>query len=476
MRGPRRLRTWWALLADVGVVSLALLGAWGIRATFQNFFFDFDRLLFILPYFIFVRLLVNLAFEDYSLSFKNFHPADIQRILAHNAIPTALFLVLRYFVRYPRVRIPTSIILAEYVLTFAGMIIVRLLILTPGSGISRQATFVRKRRAYIYGDIRRIASDIPPALEAEPDVRVEGIFTSDRLSWNTDFQGTRVLGGLDRLRRSLSLNDGIGTLLVGGLARREEAEELWRMALSYGVSLRWIDPEGAQPVSSWMGLLDRLFHDVSIPAELAGVFRGKRLAVVGGESRLFAHLLRMCAQHGLGPLDSYPVLARGEVARGHDLVLDLRYALLRESGLEAGELPAELGDDAVGGSRVVALPGYGPDRARGLLGSDLRARFLFTEGYYSARGRRPPMEQAGWLEAPAAVAAAILKVAAQAEADRRLYYFRSTDAVRLGPYRELLPGRQAGSQEEFLEAAARIGLEFEETEHFQLYRLKEGRG
>lgn len=490
MKRPQRkgFRSWCVLLLDIAVVALSLVSAWGIRSTFRNLLFDTNRLLFILPYFIFVRVIVNLVFEDYRLSFYNFQAPDIGRILVHNAIPTALFLALRYFTLYAPVRIPTSIILSEYVLTFAGMVFIRILILAGTRRGKKGIALVRKKRAYFYGNVKQVEPEsMSRLLDGDHEVEVEGIFTSDRLAWNLDYRGVRVIGGLDRLRRAVALNDSVSTLLIGGLKRRDEALELWRFSQAYSLSVYWVDQDGIHPVRLGIYLLDRLFPESSVPTEFLNVFAGKQFAVMGEESGLCRYIERMCSERNVLLSGKYILLTEPTGNSEQDVVFDLRYAVLWERGLMSGKAQESIAGELQDLSTrlylrprsprlVVALPGCGPALVKRLMEISGRISVVFTEPYFTANGIGSALECFAWVESTAALAAGLFKVAVLPEQDSGILYFRSAEAVPLKQYVELMepavaPQDEGPDSADFLEEAGKIGLIAVETEYFQLYRL-----
>ncbi len=296
----------WVIIFDMLIIALSLVSAWGIRSSFKNLLFDLDRLLFILPYFIFTRITVNLILEDYRLSFYNFQSPDLSRILWHNGLPTILFLTLRYFTHFAPVRIPTSIILAEYALTFAGMVLVRLLILKKVQSRAVRLAVYRKKRVIFYGNIKELDSEsLTNLFGGNSGIEVVNIFTPDRLQWNLDYQGVRIGGGIRELKKYIVLDNTINSLVLYSLKDREEALTLWELCRDYSLSLYLLENGNLKPVYSKASLFPALFPPVSIPDELFSRFSGNRFAVVGSESLLSYHIKRICLRIDKGNLISY---------------------------------------------------------------------------------------------------------------------------------------------------------------------------
>ena len=466
----------WVILFDILIISLSLVSAWGIRSSFKNMLFDLDRLLFILPYFIFTRITVNLILEDYRLSFYNFQSPDLSRILWHNGLPTILFLTLRYFTHFAPVRIPTSIILAEYALTFAGMVLVRLLILKIVQSRAVRLAAYRRKRVIFYGTTKELDSEsLTTLFSGNTGIEVVNIFSPDRLQWNLDYQGVRIGGGIRELKKYIALDSTINSLILYSLKDREEALTLWKICRDYSISLFLLENGDLKPVYSKASLFSVLFPPVSIADELSSRFSGTSFAVVGSESILSHHIKRICSKINKGNFVSYPLLYDPLKVDSADIVFDLRYSFMLEQGLASDDfrklLPEQVSTTNEYLSKkghkihlVAVLPGVEAACAVDCFKTSENITLLFTEPLISEKSGRWNKPLQGWVDSPASVAAGLFKVLALNNKLGGMYYLRSTQAVHLSE-------GQTEESFEFLRQVEKSGFTAEETEYFQIYKL-----
>ncbi|MQY76141.1 MAG: hypothetical protein GH155_00750 [Spirochaeta sp.] len=472
----KALKGGWVIIFDMLIIALSLVSAWGIRSSFKNLLFDLDRLLFILPYFIFTRITANLILEDYRLSFYNFQSPDLSRILWHNGFPTILFLTLRYFTHFAPVRIPTSIILAEYVLTFAGMVLVRLLILRRVQGRAVRLAAHRKKRVIFYGNTRELDSESAATLfGANTGLEVVNIFSPDRLQWNLDYQGVRIGGGIRELKKYIASDNTINSLVLYSLKDREEALTLWGICKDYSVSLFLLENGDLQPAYSEATLFSALFPPVFIPDELYSRFSGTSFAVVGAESILSQHIERICLRINKENLVSYPLLYNPLEVDSADIIFDLRCTLAEDEEYNITVYCAILREQVSTANQylsktahkihlVAVLPGVEAACAADCFKTSENITLLFTESLISEKSIRLNKPLPGWVESPASVAAGIFKVLALNNKFGGIYYLRSTQAVQLSE-------GQTEEPFEFLGQVEKSGFTAEETECFQVYKL-----
>ncbi|MBA7547496.1 hypothetical protein ES705_39918 [subsurface metagenome] len=472
----KALKGGWVILSDILIIALSLVSAWGIRSSFKDLLFDLDRLLFILPYFIFTRITVNLILEDYRLSFYNFQSPDLSRILWHNGLPTVIFLTLRYFTHFAPVRIPTSIILAEYALTFAGMVLVRLLILKIVQSRAMRLAAYRRKRVIFYGNTKELDPESLAILfSGNTAIEVVNIFSPDRLQWNLDYQGVRIGGGIRELKKYIPLDNTINYLVLYSLKDREEALTLWRICRDYSISLFQLDNGDLKPVYSKASLFSSLFPPVSIPDELYSRFSGNTFAVIGSESILSHHIKRICFRINKGNFVSYPLLYDPLKVDSADMVFDLRYSFMLEQGLASEEfrklLPEQVRTTNEYLSKkghkihlVAVLPGVEVACAVDCFKTSENITLLFTEPLISEKSGRWNRPLQGWVDSPSSIAAGLFKVLSLSNDRGGMYYLRSTQAVHLSEV-------QTEEPFEFLKQAEKSGFTAEETEYFQVYRL-----
>ncbi len=472
----KALKGGWVIILDMFIIALSLVTAWGIRSSFKNLLFDLDRLLFILPYFIFTRIAVNLILEDYRLSFYNFQSPDLSRILWHNGLPTILFLTLRYITHFAPVRIPTSIILAEYALTFAGMVLVRLLILRRVQSRAVRLAAYRRKRVIFYGNTKELDSEsLTTLFGGNTGIEVVNIFSTDRLQWNLDYQGVRIGGGIQELKKYIPLDNTINSLVLYSLKDREKALTLWGICRDYSISLFLLENGDLKPVYSKASLFSALFPPVSIPDELFSRFSANKFAVVGSESILSNHIKRICLRINKENLIFYPLLYDPIKVDSADIVFDLRYSFMLEQGLASEEfrnlLPEQISATNKYLSKkgykihlVAVLPGVEAACAVDCYKTSENITLLFTEPLISEKsgGWNKPLQ--GWVDSPASVAAGLFKVLALNNKFGGMYYLRSTQAVHLSE-------GQTEEPFEFLRQAEKSGFTAEETEYFQVYKL-----
>ena len=474
----------WVVIFDMFIIALSLVSAWGIRSSFKNLLFDLNRLLFILPYFIFTRIAVNLFLEDYRLSFYNFQSPDLSRILWHNTLPTILFLAIRYFTHFAPVRIPTSIILAEYALTFAGMVLVRLLILRRVQSRAVRLAVYRRKRVIFYGNTKELDSkSLTNLFEGDTGIEVVNIFTPDRLQWNMDYQGVRIGGGIQELKKYVASDNTVNSLVLYSLKNREEAFTLWKVCRDYSLLLYLLENGELKPVYSKAGIFSALFPSVSVPDEIYLNLSGKSFAVVGAGSVLSPHIERICLKVERGSLISYPLLYDPLKIDSADIIFDLRYSFMMERRLLSEEfrklLPEQLGAASEYLSKkghnihlLAVLPGIEAACAGDCFGSSANITLLFTEPLMSEKLDCENKPLQGWVDSPSSVAAGLFKVLALSNNRGGIYYLRSTQAVQLFEGQADESSSYKEEPFEFLQQAKSLEFSTEETEYFQVYKLQ----
>ena len=105
------------ILIDFLLIFISITAAYLIRSRFILFFYTDLFLLYTLPYVFLFRFLNNLIFDLYSLNLYYITIRDITKIYLYNLIPSFIFIIIRFLSPIDFLRIPLSIIFAEYFFT-----------------------------------------------------------------------------------------------------------------------------------------------------------------------------------------------------------------------------------------------------------------------------------------------------------------------------------------------------------------------
>ncbi len=188
------------IIIDALVISVSLISAFIIRSRFSFFLFSDLQLTLTLPYVILLRILTNIFFEHYSKSSMNYHVSDIISLYFHHAIPSIVFLFIRFASPLLMFKMPISMIFAEYFFTVTWMVLTRLFY---------QSHYKKKyqsnsRRQYqsflLLNEITEKMNNNIDNIINRYNLEIIGILAPSHLLWNTDFRGIRIMGGYDLLK------------------------------------------------------------------------------------------------------------------------------------------------------------------------------------------------------------------------------------------------------------------------------------
>ncbi len=182
-------------------------------------------------------------------------------------------------------------------------------------------------------------------------------------------------------------------------------------------------------------------------------------------------------------IHSYPLLYDPLKIDSADIIFDLRYSFMLERSLlseEFGKLiPEQLGAAGEYLSKrgqnmhmVAVLPGIEAACAADCFRTSANITLLFTEPLIPEKldGENKPLQ--GWVDSHSSVAAGLFKVPALSNNRGGIYYLRSNQAMRLFENQADESSSYKEEPFEFLQQAKRLGFLAEETEYFQVYKIK----
>lgn len=433
------------IFGDILLIVVSIFIAWLIRSRFSFFLYKLENFLMSLPYVLLLRILANVLFEHYSLSFRNLYLSDLTGIFRSNLIPSAVFLAIRFLSPDERLRLPISMIFTEYLMTSTGMGLIRLVLHHAATrGGSRP---FGERKALLVGDIEEIQSRVEPAaLGRRYRMTIEGILTRNRMHWNTEHRGIRVLGGLETLKTALDAVDLGAVLVCDGYLRFDERIDLLASCAERDRPVFLLRDGALRPVHL-QDIARRMPPDVlPVPEPILNAMRGRSMLLIGRESAVCRPLQAAAERGGMRVgTASAAGMPPAKTAGGErwDYAIDLTAAVWSEShpGL-ACPLEAVKEKQAMlarflggGGGRGSVLLSVAPvpaadggpiEEARHLPGA-----VLLTGGIVPALAQVPASVFESWdfWEQPEEVAGFVFKALALAGSENATFFCRSAHAM-----------------------------------------------
>lgn len=201
----------WSILFDIIIISFSLMISWSIRSNFNFFFYQLQEFVFLFPWVIISRIILNIFFGIYTFSPSSLNNKDIKSIIEYNIVPTLMLLIFRILnFKNELLIMPISMIAMEYVFSTIGFIILRIIL--NATAVKRLEVIGYVRRIVLWAEIYELEKLIN--FDAiEPNLKIEGIINQNPLFWNTDYGSIRVYGDEKELYTILSADDRISSIV-----------------------------------------------------------------------------------------------------------------------------------------------------------------------------------------------------------------------------------------------------------------------
>jgi hypothetical protein len=441
------------ILGDILLIVVSIFIAWLIRSRFSFFQYKLENFLMSLPYVLLLRVLANILFEHYSLSFRNLYLSDLTGIFRSNLIPSIVFLAIRLLSPDERLRLPISMIFTEYLMTSTGMGLLRLVLYNAGR--RRGSPPPGERKALLVGDMDEIQYRVDPAeLGRRYRLIIESILTRDRMHWNTDHRGVRVLGGLESVETALDAVEHWAVLVCDGYLRFDERIDLLTSCAERGKPVFLLRDGELRPIYL-QDIARRMPPDIlPVPGSVLDGLRGRSMLLIGRESAVCSPLQSAAERGGMrvgtASAAGMPPAVTGSGERW-DFVVDLTAAVWCEShpGLtfpfesvleKQATLARRLGNSNGGHALLLSvIPVPTTEMSRPEEDSGLPGSILLTGGIVPALARVPASAFSNWAfwELPEEVAGYVLKVLALSGGTKRWFFCRSAYALRPRELRRL---------------------------------------
>ena len=185
------------VIIDAVIIGISFLLAYEIRYDAAIPHYQVSQFWLLLLPVIAVRLLAYFAFGVERIPWRHFGLGDVFRFGQTQLAVSTLFLALRYtpFLHWPVLRIPTSVIAVEFLLSFSGSLCVRML---------RRYMYERPEsgRADGEGRLRRVlligagvtGARVAKEMSLNPSVRLVGFLDDDPRNTDCIIAGAKVLG------------------------------------------------------------------------------------------------------------------------------------------------------------------------------------------------------------------------------------------------------------------------------------------
>jgi hypothetical protein len=275
------------LIMDIVVMVLSLGLSRVIRSQLPFFLYEIEKLFVIAPYIIISRILVNIFFEHYSLSFRNMTMNDILNLFKHHIIPTMLLIVLRFVSPISYFRFPLSMILVEYFLTVSGMVLIRIVTVTLYLERSKK----NKKPAVKYANSIIVGrkSDFPPGFDMQVFEKkylnsVKYIISPEKIEWNTDYEGVRIIGGMKELQKIADSEEHINNVIILHPGIATDFPDMFQVCAHNHINMFLLGNDGIHSllITDILGADRHLYNPV--PEQVLKKLCSRTIAVVGIES------------------------------------------------------------------------------------------------------------------------------------------------------------------------------------------------
>jgi hypothetical protein len=317
------------MFVDAVLISLSFFVAFAVRGEFSAFTFTLKRMALVTPLLVVTRLFMNLVFEVYSRDGRSFRVQDVVTIFRALAIPSLILLLLRLFAPMPDLRVPISMILVEYLLTSAALVLFR----TYRTGKKDWENGYRAYRALF---ISKYVN--PKQIERielhNPHWRIRYVLCKESLEHGLDIGNVRVIGWLDSVSQEQPIPsepvDALWLDMSVSLSQRKDVQQL---------ALRWALPvfmasttTSVRPFSDFDLIEDCVKADAYVPDVVRDWSKTRSVLVVGCECEIFRNCLEPFLFENSRRLRSVGAFEEIRLQED-DLVIDLRRVVALEKGL-----------------------------------------------------------------------------------------------------------------------------------------------
>ncbi len=283
------------LILDIIIILISLLLSWAVRSKFPYFYFKLSSIIIVFPYVALSRIIINLFFENYTLSYLNFQINDVINIFKHNIIPTVLFALIRIFSPFEVTRMPFGIILSEYMITSIGFILLRAAVYNINIERNTQKIEDNAREVILIMGVENLQDNLDVTfLSKKYNITIVGILTQSIIDIDLDYSGIRIIGEIEDLERILTQYPDLDFLVMGNRDLASgELNAVIEQCKKKNITLYALKDLELVRIKPYQ-LINRLPPKLLLlPDDILNEFSNKKLIIWGYESPLAEYLIEL---------------------------------------------------------------------------------------------------------------------------------------------------------------------------------------
>ncbi len=293
-------------IIDILILAVSLILSYIIRFDGIPEEQSYKQMIFILPWLVLIRITSNFVFGLYNLVWRYISLNDTITFLKSFSLVTFFFLALRLALsdNYAYVKLPVSVIIIEFILSYGSTISVRVLRrLIFEKTESRKLSSKPKRNTLLVGAGRSgvmIAKEIPN----RPDIGMNliGFIDDDKLKLNSTIQGSKVLGSTTDLPHLIQEYQISLIIITIANAPAQLVRDVMRIGEQFQVTVQ-IMPALIELLDNKVSvskirnvkiedLLGRTEVQIENDSHILASYQGKRILVTGGGGSIGSELCR----------------------------------------------------------------------------------------------------------------------------------------------------------------------------------------
>jgi hypothetical protein len=328
--GPLTSRKLLLVVCDLIFIFISMAAAYVIRSRFVSFIFTDLYLVYCLPYVFLFRIIVNLVFDFYSLDLRFITIRDILKMYLINIIPTLGYSLIRLFSPIEVLRIPFSIIFAEYFFTVLFISISRLIMNSFMKRRNRNDHAFRYRKNALLLLNLNFTDQSLSSLVKDNQLSVIGILTENRLLWGSELLNVRVIGGWQELKNMIINHNHNLFVIIDDALEEKDKLRLYAETIDWGGSPAILS-DGRLHFPSMTDLFEKRkkFNDF-IPVEIESWLKTQSFTIIGNTWGQYSNLA-LFLQTLSRPFEVKSDFSGTPPSAG-SLVIDCRLMALYESG------------------------------------------------------------------------------------------------------------------------------------------------
>ncbi|MGH9405911.1 MAG: polysaccharide biosynthesis protein [Terriglobia bacterium] len=322
-------------IIDGIITSFAFYLAYQLRFEWQIPANSAHQLWLLLPGVILGRLLINWRFGTYRIVWRYIGLIDALTLAWSYIAFTAILVVARFGLpaSLATLRVPTSIIILDFMISLGGAICARSLRRILYEGFPGKLWNAGTMRRVLLIGAGQAGAMLAKELTARSDLKAVGFLDDDTHKHGQNINGLPILGSLDSLASAIPKYGIEEVIICIAKAPRQTLKRVWAICDSFPVKIKIVPTleeilDGTTSIAAFrdVELSDLLARD-SVPSctgdpSFREVYRGKRILITGGGGSIGSELAQQ-----LSKLDPSELILLDKDENGlHDTCLLLREA------------------------------------------------------------------------------------------------------------------------------------------------------